>query len=152
MPLLGTLAFRVQPCFTLPHPTACAEQPLPHTLRVHSLPAVSLVPACSSRCPLPTDIRLPTLYESWEGCVAQFGPGPCLGRRVGSAYEYLTYEVRGLEGIWPRQPGCLPGWPGISQLACGLRGAQASWPTLPGRLLATLHVPGRFGCRRLDEW
>ncbi|KAL4436675.1 hypothetical protein ABPG75_003814 [Micractinium tetrahymenae] len=60
----------------------------------------ALGPVYSPASPLPADIRLPTLYESWQGCVAQYGPEPCLGRRVGATYNYLTYEVR-----WGVRPG-----------------------------------------------
>lgn len=50
-----------------------------------------------------------TLFDNWRESVGKYGPRPCLGRRVGSAYHYLTFEVStlGLLGWGGRQSGTL---------------------------------------------
>lgn len=55
-------------------------------------------PPCSClRSPIPfTPTGSKTLYDNWTAVVERYGPRPCLGRRSGTTYSYLTYAVRWL--------------------------------------------------------
>jgi hypothetical protein len=63
------------------------------------------VPACC-RCSsaLDADFGVPagkTLYDNFTESVAKYGDSSCIGRRVGDAYQYLTFKVRGISNIEP---------------------------------------------------
>ena len=48
------------------------------------------------RSPIPfTPTGARTLYDNWTNAVERYGPHPCLGRRSGTAYSYITFAVRG---------------------------------------------------------
>lgn len=56
-------------------------------------------PSCGHRSSLPfTPTGPKTLYNTWVDSVARNGPRPCIGRRAGAAYEYLSFDVSGSGG------------------------------------------------------
>ena len=70
-----------------------------------------------------------TLYASFADAVARYGPRPCLGRRVGDEYKYLTYSV------------------GVNAFLCFSASVAAlSWSLLGARATVS-HACLGFSCR-----